>query len=242
MIVPGVYRMCFGGLTLGECWRLGGLLGFPKALHARFLGGMGSWTWLPVEEAEEPCPPEGLSGAARAGLAPMVAGAAAAGFRTGVHKRALRNFHENLRDVGGYVALHEDGTRLLFLSWADTDLGERRGATAFFLRPDGTGVSVMNHKDFLDDGGWSRKVCLPGAPLEEVVRRAGEELAREQGTPLRFFDVKEYLRAARPLNERIWEGRIARGLFVKLPPEEEAAFLRRAGTAGAPGSGGPEPS
>jgi hypothetical protein len=159
----------------------------------------------------------------------MISGAAAAGYRKGEYKRAVRNFHANIRDMGGYVALHEDGTRLLFLSWALADMGERRGATAFFLRPDGTGVSVMNHKDFLDDGGWSRKVCLPGATLERVVRRAGEELAREKGTPLRFFDVKEYLRAARPLNERIWEGRIARGLFVKLSPEAEAAFLGQAG-------------
>jgi hypothetical protein len=238
VIQSGVYQMSFRGLTLAECMRFGGVLGFPLALLYKIVGKKGGYAWLPVEEAEAFCERGQLSADALAALEPLARRAAALGYTGGEYKRVTRRPASNIHDIGAWAALHADRQRAVMIAWIRSPLGHSISVTASFMTYDYRGFHVVNHHNYLDDGGLSTYLEIPGADLDTVAARSDLEL-RRFGRPVALFpDVRSFTRTSYTTANRAWEGRIQRGLYRKLSGAEEARVLRDTETRSRPGPRG----
>ncbi|OGV72602.1 MAG: hypothetical protein A3K19_12470 [Lentisphaerae bacterium RIFOXYB12_FULL_65_16] len=228
--------MNFGGLTLAECWRFGGLLAFPIALGLKLRRkATDNCNWLPAHEAERDCAPEELSLETREGLAPYVEELSRSGFQPGRYRKAVRCFIPSIVDSGAYVALHAEGVRAAFVACCYTRIvrGEYRherevvSLSTEVLTTDGHAVVVLNHKNYLDSGGLSRVIRLRGAPLARLLRRLEREQRNSVRAVRRFRDIGEFSAASHQIEDAAWESRIARGLYQRVAPEEESRILTR---------------
>ena len=189
--------------------------------------------WLPVHETETFCDLEDISAEARRHLAPLVERAAMLQYSAGRYQLLKHWFDPTVRDSAAYVALHDDGIRALQIGFAHTvanaggNAVERKivNVTTSFFTGGLASLNVQNHKIFMDDGLPTRRIVLKRRSLEDVSTRIDTELRDTQGRPMRFRDFASYCDHAEQVDEEAWTHRIERGLFRKLPADEEADIL-----------------
>lgn len=233
----GVYRVCFKGLTLNEAWRLGGPVGFVIAMIMKFTGKMGDTQWLPAHEAEKACPEGDLSPDALEGLRPVIQEATRLGYSQGLFMKVVINVSQDTREAYAYHALHQDGIRSAYLAhvWSGPGQGRRvQTLTVGAIRRNLSPLQVVNHKQYLDDGGWSKIIRLEGQGLQALDARLKSEISSNLRGFKSFQNIEEFRALVAQGEAKIWDGRIRRGLFVKVSSEEEKSLLEQRGLTPAP--------
>lgn len=220
MITPGLYRMNFRGLTLAESWRFaGGPVTFLIALVLKGIRFKGARMWLPTHQAEARCTEAELSEGARQRLLPEVEKARALGYGDGHFIRAARIDDPAMKEGCAYIALHADRTRALMIAYTVNALAggaEKTAvcATGALCLADGGDVVFLNHRNYMDGEPTTRRVVLKDRTLAELDAAMAAEV-RKLGMNVRSFanwmEMKTYTEAA---DERTFEGRIRRGLFL----------------------------
>lgn len=233
MLERGVYRQNFRGLTLGECWRFGGPVGFPVALILKAIKFPGEHVWLPAEEAERPCAEAELPDDARIHLSAAADRLRRLGYAPGRFSRLVLNLDRNSRCAAGYLALHSDGRRVMHCAYihyrnvkANVPI-EMQVVAAFgsiFLE-DSRVITVANNKNFMDGEPGRRFIPLYGADVEKVDARLAREMEAQVRPVRRFPDVDAAYEAGMASDRAAWESRIARGLFHKVPEDEALRVL-----------------
>jgi hypothetical protein len=222
----GVYRLNFRGLSVAECLRFGGMSRFPLALLLKVFGKKGARQWIPPDEAEEICPADELSPDALAAMEPHRDPLQRLGYSTGIYTKAIENYDENIKDVGGYLTLHEDGRKFIFLAYVLQKLGDnfKKVLTLYggILFENGKSISVFNHKNYLDDGGRSKKIYIKNATPEKIDSWLSDQLVISGDKVLQFASVEDLKRILNEREREVFEQKIERGLFQKITDIEKA--------------------
>lgn len=224
MIAPGLYRMNFRGLTFAESWRFaGGPFVFLIALVLKAIRFKGARMWLPTHQAEERCTEAELSEGARTRLLPEVEKARALGYGDGRFIRAARIDDPAMKEGCAYIALHADRTRALMVAYtvnAPAGGVEKTAvcATGALSLADGGDVAFLNHRNYMDGEPTTRHVVLKGCSLADLDAAMAAEIAKLGMNAKSFSSWEEMKAYAEAADERAFEGRIRRGLFI---PERE---------------------
>lgn len=222
MISPGLYQLCFRGITLREAWRFGGgPLQFALAVALKLRGLRGPRVWLPARECEAECTAEEHSEAARAALAPYLRALPAAGYDEVVLIRQVRNHDPAFREAAAAVALHRDhrrGLQIAFLRSAGRK-GEKRALslTGALLDADDLRVhEFVGHNNYFDAPGVAERTRVRARDLAAVDQAMGKALEAE---PRRWYaaaDLRDFRRRAAEVDDRIWRAHLERGLYVRV--------------------------
>jgi hypothetical protein len=220
----GIYRLHYRGLSLRECWRFSREpFKFAIAVILKVIDFKGPQQWLPTDEAEVECAETELSENARQHLLPVVAEARALGYRRGRFGTFAHNLDPHTKEGFSYRALHDDGTRLLFIGLVQSDasgkLVSKVAPAGMIAFSDGTNTAFVNHNNYLDGSTTSRTVMVSGQRVSEI-DRAMVEFAKRQPVAPRHFSSYDDMKIYSDQVERAhWETRIARGLFRPVLPE-----------------------
>ncbi len=229
--------MCYRGLSLEDCWRVGGPLGFPILLTWRLLRTRGQWRYLPIAAADYPCAEDDLTPRCREHLAPTLAEAPRLGCSLVSYSRDPRLKDPSFADGGGFWALHEDRRRILggFYCRTETETASRPVAVehvvryCLFLTPELRSTSVTDSRQGICDPGWARVIRLPGAGPDALDRRLQEELLSHTKAVLQVTGPEEAVGLLSQREARVYERYVARGLYVRVSPEEERRILEESG-------------
>lgn len=224
-IESGYYQVNMQGASLKECWRFGGsVLGFLIALFDKVIRKkMFSFVWLPTYEAEVVCSIDDYGPLTRERLAPLVKMAKCSGYREGRFSKITKLIDDTVRESGAYVALHEDGMRVITIGFVyvlnvsgsvPVETKQTYIRTGFMTHDMQT-VVALNYRHYWNDGELSRKICMPRSNLVEISERVGKELKKSDKPVVSFNDLGHMLEVSRPVEEREWLQRIKRGLIVK---------------------------
>jgi hypothetical protein len=242
MTEPGVYELHYRRASLGEIWRMSDVIGGPRTLAfviglaMKLLGKRGQRAWLPPSETLADCADEDLTEEARAHLAPVVEQLGRLGYRRGSFRRVARNVSPSIRDAAAFRALHDDGRRamvVLYMHYAHgTDprvpVCRRVCLSGLVVAEDLTGTAVHDHA-FHFDPVLTRAIRVGPVGAEGIDSRLRQEMAA-MSKPLREFATPEELQTV--LDERVersYEQLLRRGLYQRMPEEEEQELLRQLG-------------
>jgi hypothetical protein len=231
-MISGVYRLNFRGLSYAECWRFGGVLGFPLAVILKFMGKKGTFHWLPAHETEEICRFEELNAIVQTNLQPAVEVLQRLGYKDGVYMKMKINLDPDSLDLGAYFGLHENGMKFMHAAFNRRRVQSIKNfemKTVFIsggiILHDLTSIQVYNHKKFMDDGNRSKKIVLLHATPEQVDRQLDAQISDAYSNVQSFSDVTQIKAFFREQDMDIWEERINRGLLVKVSFEEEHQIM-----------------
>lgn len=202
----------------------------------KLAGKRGDCVWLPASQSEPPCAREDLSAEALQHLDPEIEKLAGLGYSVVSYKRVVRNLDPHIKDTGGFLALHQDGRRMMHVLYLhrvqDAPLpAEVRAVNPFgvFYLEGGVAVVVVNHSNYFDEPALRRTIQLAGAGIEEIAARLERELGRARKPVRAFGSPEEVLEFVDERNNKLYASQIRRGLFVKVPPDEERRILFDAG-------------
>lgn len=229
----GIYRMNFRGLTFREIFRFGGIFGFPLAIVLKLIGKKGAYQWLPHYEAEQPCDLDLLSGGAQSVINANLSAVQVLGYDRFMFSRMVINVNPDMKDSGACLAMHCDGCKFIHMGYVHYQTKNYQRETVAlsggFIDSTGRWICVLNHKDFLDDGGRSFKIVLKDATARQIDDRLGA-LLRDADQPSHAFSSIDELRlSVQDVENDAWEERIQRRLFFKVSHEEQDLIMRRYG-------------
>ena len=237
MTAPGVYQLNYRRASPRELWRMSGLprpLTFPTAILLKLLGKRGQRVWLPPSQTLADCAEEDLTEEARGHLAPVVQQMGRLGCRRGAFRRLARKLDPGIRDMGALRALHDDGRRIMvviYFRYGTLGVTQVR-LSGSAIAEDATGTAVLDH-DYHFDPVLNRTICAGPVGVEGIDRRLQKEMAAV-GKPLRRFATLEDVRAVlEERAERAYERLIERGLYERIPEDEERRMLAQSGPTGA---------
>lgn len=214
---PGVYQMCYRGLSLAEAWRLGrGAYGCLIILIQKLLGRQSGLYWLPVHESERPCREEELTPTAMRMFMPVVAEARKLGYTDGSPSVMSVNLDPSVKESFGYLALHEDKKRIIFIGYTWIEVGVASNTTVAVTGNmegvDGVQYDFVNHVNYFDPLPNTKKIRVQGRGLKAINDAMLNHMKSCESRA--FADYVEMKAVSDKDNMMLWDERIARGLFV----------------------------
>ena len=236
MIAAGVYALHYRRATLRELWRVPGPRLFYLGLLWKLFDHRGYYIWLPPSQNVAYCGPEALTEEARGYLAPAVEEMRGLGYRHGVFKRLVNHLDPRWKDSGAYLALHEDGVRMLSAAYAhvaptgaSVPAVKRVCLSGLIITGDQLGTAVVDHRHYFERDPQTRLIHLKLVGLRGIGERLQQEMQRARA-PLRRFATVDELRAALDGRNDQWhEQLVQRGLYQKVSDEEGQRVLARFG-------------
>lgn len=238
-IKPGLYQMNMGGASLRECWRLARGHRIIYALLWKITQKKSHYVWLPKNQALIECNFNQFGSRTKKNLAPEIEKASCLGFTNG-QCFILKNLYTDTdAEAGTYLALHQDKKRFLSITYAYRGrLIESIDAfietvalvynTGFYDAGDKYRVIVHNDRfQFFDKYGQARIIYLKTQDMDKIVRRAEKEMQNCHKPKQSFQDVSHIRKFIQPLEDEVWLHRINRGLFVKVPLDNEREILQK---------------
>jgi len=224
-MIPGVYQMSFGGLTVREAWRFSrGLFPFVMALVLKLTGMKGTKLWLPACDAEKECTSAEFSDRAKAALVPIEANLLTLGYGTPLYTRQVRICDPSCKEAFALITLHRDGNRVIHVGFVVSTAGgfERQAVSItggiMDAQKDFT-YDFVSHKNYLDAHGFARAIRVKVPRAYETDEAMNSFIATHPGVARRFASVAEFRARAMALDTKIWDLRIVRGLFSRVADE-----------------------
>lgn len=217
----GVYQMCYRGLSMAEARRLGrGPFGFLIIFLSKLVGRRGGLSWLPAHESERPCSEADLTPTAMRVFMPVVSEARRLGYTDGCLSVMSVKLDRTTKEAFGYFALHQDKRRMIFIgySWYESDFASNQvvAISGNMEGLDGIQYDFVDHAHYFDPLPITKKIYVRDRGLNAINDAMLKHLKSCEVKA--FADYAEMKRDSDEGNMRLWDERVARGLYVFKRP------------------------
>lgn len=219
----GFYKHHFRGLSLAELWRFSGRnpFTFGISLILKLIDFRGPEMWLPIHESEQLVDESEVGDFAMNYLRPHVEAARSLGYRDGSFSRMIRASEPSMKESRGYYAVHDDGVRLVLIGFTVSDAPGMPPAAISIsgevYHETGGSVQFVDHANYMDAPGLVRHVRVNGKGLPAVDEAMRDYVLTSRSAIRRFGSFTEARQFGEQAEIKIWDARIARGLFRRLP-------------------------
>ncbi len=234
MFERGVYQMNFRGLTIKECWRFGGYKAFLIALVLKAIRFKGSsFIWIPATECQSICDKNDLSPACIEALYEPVRKLCECGFTRGNYVKTVINIDTGLKDSGGYISIHNDGSQFSFVVYIHNEtkstgqciVTKLTNISIGYVLENDRAIEFLNHNNFFDNGVDIRHI-YPKSTIEELNYRLQESMRTEVNRIKIFYNVSDFMKYSEKRDIDEWQKRIDKKLYIKVSQGKERMSLR----------------
>jgi hypothetical protein len=232
-ITPGIYQICFGGMTFGECRRSGGgIIGFILRLFFKLINQRSVYLWLPGFDAERVCDIGEFSEKAIGNLMLLVDRLKEYGYENGQFTKMGINVVKGSTYLGSYYVLNNDCVRFVLIFSFKLNDKPCQIITAGFFTEDMFITDVTTQQSGFDGGDEDncKTITLPrNTNMNRVLACLDEEFKAVSKPIKKFSSVTDLKQTLDLITNKRDCYNINRGLYKKVSDKEQARVLKEFG-------------